>query len=438
MNFQRAINFIRKPALALLVFLYFIICFRVISRMPLGLINELISLAFVFALITLTFIDQIKVVLNGKLNYLLLILTPLIVYPFINAFVALSVYGQPYHYGILAQRYHYYMLGAFAVVYFLRKKIITVTQAEHYYVVSMYIILSIMYFFYVFINPAIFSGTEFVKLTGYKGWIYELPNEVPAGLLVYAFIRITMHNARRHLITLALTLFFFLVYGQDRSQMAAIGIVLLMFTFFHLKPSKILVYFVSGFMIISLLVTILMITAPDFIGHYTQLFGNAFTIFTGERTEEYSTSIRYVESEIALKGIAENPVLGNGFLSYQWNKGYMQFYKYFYPADIGILGNLFAFGIIGTFFYYLPFLACFKWMYDLRKNRNPFLLTSMYTLMFIFIDMQSAANNIKFIGIQAFYWGVIYYFRFYSSGESDSLSDQAPRITSEFIRPYHQ
>lgn len=417
MDVRRILKFLRKPAIAFTVFLYFLVCFRVISRMPLGLINELISLAFVLALVIITITDLSKVVLRGKVNFLLLVLAPLIIFPFINALVAYDVYGQPYHFGILAQRYHYYLLGAFAAVYFLRKRIVSEKQIENYYVGSMYIILFIMYFFYVFINPAIFSETEFVKLTGYKGWIYEFPNEVPAGLLIYAFIRITLHNAYRHFITVALTVFFFFVYGQDRSQIAAIGLVLMLFTVFHLNPAKILVYFTSALLAGGLLFTILLLTFPDFIRHYSELFGNAFTIFTGERTQEYSTSIRYVESEIALKGIAENPWLGNGFLSAQWNRGYLQFYKYFYPADIGIIGNIFAFGIIGTMFYYLPFLASFKWMIKLRKTRNAFLLTSMYTLLFIFIDMQSAANNIKFIGIQAFYWGIIYYFRYHHHEE---------------------
>lgn len=180
---------------------------------------------------------------------------------------------------------------------------------------------------------------------------------------------------------------------------------------------------VGGFLSVSLIVTLLVIADPEFVDYYVELFGNALTVITGEHTTEDSTNIRYVESEIAMKGFEKHPVLGNGFLSSQWDEGYLQFYRYFYPADIGLLGNLYVYGIVGTLFYYIPFLAAFIWMFKLRKTRDTFLLTCMYTTIFIFLDMQIAASNIKFIGIQAFFFGVLYYYRFiYEKTEKGVLS----------------
>lgn len=413
MQIHRFIHLLKKIAKPVLLVLYFLVGFRVISRMPLGVVNELLSISFLGLISLIALADISYGVLKGRINYLLLIFAPLLIYPFINAWVAQEVFGQPYKFGILSQRYHYYLLSGFAVIYVLRKNIITLQQLEQWFLRSMYLILFIMYFFYIFINPAIFSGTEFVKLTGYKGWIYEFPNGVTAGLLIYSFIRFTKDKSVKNLPGLLLSLFFFIVYGQDRSQISFIILVALMFIVFHLPLNRVLIQLTTSILMISLLVTILMLVSPDFISHYTELFSNAFTIFTGEQTQEYSTNIRYVESEIALKGFSENPWLGNGFLSSQWNEGYMQFYKYFYPADIGILGNLYVYGIVGTLFYYIPFIAAFSWMWRMRKTNDAFLLTACYTLIFIFMDMQSAANNIKFIGIQAFFFGVIYYYRFY-------------------------
>lgn len=413
MYLSNLVSFIREISRPLAVVLYFLVAFRVISRMPLGPVNEVLSALMLLLVALLASAEISSRLLRGKLNYLLLVFAPLLIYPFINAAVAQQVFGQPVRFGILAQRYHYFLLGGFAVIYVLRKNILSPEQLERYFLRSMYLILFIMYFFYIFINPAIFSGTEFVKLTGYKGWIYEFPNGVTAGLLIYSLIKFTLHKSYKNLPGLLLTLFFFVVYGKDRSQITFILLVVLMFMLFHLPLSRFLVQIISSVLLIALLFTVLMLVLPDFVSHYTELFGNALTIFTGEQTEEYSTNIRHFESEVALKGFAENPWFGNGFLSSQWNDGYLQFYRYFYPADIGILGNLYVYGIVGTVFYYIPFIAVFLWMRPMRKTNNAFLLTACYTLIFIFMDMQSAANNIKFIGIQAFFIGVVYYYRYH-------------------------
>lgn len=409
----KLIHVSKKLLLALFAFLYFMVCFRIVSRIPIGQVNEVLSLFFLLILLVIFLHETTTQLFNGRVSRLFLILLPLLIYPLINAAQAQSVFNQPYFYGLLSQRYHYFILGALLVVVSLKRHWLNLEKLENYFVYSMFIILFIMYFFYIFVNPALFSGTEFVKLTGYKGWIYEFPNGATAGLLIYGAISFLKDNRTRHLITFILSMVFFLVYGQDRSQIAIVFLVLMLFYFIHLKLTKIMVYTIAGIFIIGLVVVVLILTAPDFIAHYEELFGNALTIFTGEQTTEYSTNIRYYEAEVAMKGFSENPWLGNGFLSSQWNGGYLQFHRYFYPADIGLLGNLYVFGIIGTLFYYIPYIACFTWILQMKKINNAFILTCIYTLLFIFLDMQSAANNIKFIGTPAFFMGVIYYYRFY-------------------------
>lgn len=421
MYLSNLISVVSKLFKPLVVVLYFLVAFRVISRMPLGPMNEVLSVLILLMVTLLGAAEISSHLLRGRFNYLLLVLSPLLIYPFINAAVAQQVFGQPFRFGLLAQRYHYFLLGGFAVIYVLRKNILTTAQLEQHFLRSMYLILFIMYFFYIFINPAIFSGTEFVKLTGYKGWIYEFPNGVTAGLLIYSLIKFTLHKSIKNLPGLLLTLFFFVVYGKDRSQITFIVLVALMFMLFHLPLSRFLMQIISSLLLIALLFTVLMLITPDFVNHYTELFSNALTLFTGEQTEEYSTNIRHFESEVALKGFSENPWLGNGFLSSQWNDGYLQFYRYFYPADVGVLGNLYVYGIIGTTFYYIPFIAVFLWMRKMRKTNDAFLLTAFYTLIFIFLDMQSAANNIKFIGIQAFFIGVVYYFRYHPPDSANKV-----------------
>ncbi len=430
----KLIRLIKKVLLAFFVLMYFMVCFRIISRIPVGIVNELLSLFYLLILIAVFVHETGSQFLKGRVSILFIIFLPLLVLPLINAAQAQEVFGQPFKYGLLSQRYHYFILGAFLVVVAMKRRWISPEKMEKYFVYSMYLTLMVMYFFYIFINPVLFSGTEFVKLTGYKGWIYEFPNGATAGLLIYSAIKFLKDNKKRHIVTFLLSIIFFFVYGQDRSQIAISFIVLLVFYFLHMKPIKIIFYSITGIFLGGLVVVLLILFTPDFISHYTELFGNALTIFTGEQTTEYSTNIRHYEAAVALEGFDQHPWLGNGFLSSQWNEGYLQFHRYFYPADIGLLGNLYVFGIIGTIFYYIPYIAVFIWAMQMKKFNDAFALTAIYTLLFIFLDMQSAANNIKFIGSPAFFMGVVYYYRFYVyPGYKESL--QQERLTEAMTRP---
>src|SRR5690606_12721301 len=104
---------------------------------------------------------------------------------------------------------------------------------------------------------------------------------------------------------------------------------------------------------------------------------------------------------------------GNGFLSNQYNEGFSGMYDHFFPTDIGIMGNLFLYGIIGTLCFYLPFLAAFSYRKFLRKNNDIFLMTCQYSMLFIFSQMFIAARNIQNMGLIMFIFAVIYYFRYY-------------------------
>ncbi|MFM9055667.1 MAG: hypothetical protein ACKOQY_03135, partial [Bacteroidota bacterium] len=146
--------------------------------------------------------------------------------------------------------------------------------------------------------------------------------------------------------------------------------------------------------------------------HYIRLFANASSIVTGEKTDEHSTNIRYIEGAIALRGFSQHPWLGNGTVSAQFQGGFRGFFGYFYPGDVGILGNLFVYGLIGTIVFYIPFLLALRWSLQMRNYSPAFLMTCTYALLFVFLDMLTAAVNIKFIGLQAFCFAVIYYYRF--------------------------
>lgn len=40
-------------------------------------------------------------------------------------------------------------------------------------------------------------------------------------------------------------------------------------------------------------------------------------------------------------------------------------------------------------------------------------MTAIYGLLFTFLDMITAASNIKFMGMQSFFFALIYYYKFH-------------------------
>jgi hypothetical protein len=408
---------INKLLKAVVWILYFIISFRVLSRFPMGNAEEIAFLLLILIMTGFCLYDGFSRLAAGKLNNILLMLLPLLLLPFINAWRANDVFGQPYLFGILAQRQHYLILGAWFIIIALKRNLLTWFQLEKYFLWSMYAILFIMYFFYMLIDPVVFSDTEFVKYTGYKGWIYEFPNGVTAGLLVYSAVKILLEDKLRYLIPFTVCLWFFIYYGQDRSQLVFIAATLLIMFAASVSMQKKAFYALIGIATAGMGFLLVLFLNPELIAKYITLYGSASDIFTGNSSMESSTNIRFVEAAIAGEGIRENPWLGNGYLSTRWNDGYLQFYRYFYPSDVGILGNLYVFGIIGTLIFYLPFLAVLIWAIKLRREKDPLLLTCIYGMLFFFFDMLTAASNIKFIGLPAFFFGVVYYYRYYRKPE---------------------
>jgi hypothetical protein len=68
--------------------------------------------------------------------------------------------------------------------------------------------------------------------------------------------------------------------------------------------------------------------------------------------EDASSTGRIGETIFALQGIAKHPILGNGVLSNQWQGGaQLQQGEYFYWVDVGSIGVLYVFGILGLILY---------------------------------------------------------------------------------------
>ena len=223
-----------------------------------------------------------------------------------------------------------------------------------------------------------------------------------------------MTKQKNRFIIIALLILFYLIYFlQSRTTLVVLAITILIYFIrnFSLKEKlkNTLLYGGIGLIFITILFTLGYTSLFD---KYQVLYQNVFNVFQGESPDEASSAVRFMEFNTALEYIKKNPILGNGFISNQWNGGWHDILGYFYPVDIGILGNVFVFGILGTILIYLPYYFSLTMSREVKSN-HVFYKTCEYMLLFFFLCMFFSAVNIRDSSSIMFLVCLLYYFRYF-------------------------
>jgi len=414
-------NIVKGGFYQLLWFLFFASAFSIFGRLPNRIFVDVSSLGFLFILLVHYGFECYKSVRIKKVRNITLIMLPFLIMPIISAIQASKVFGQPIVFGLIAQRQLTMVLCAHFVATALSDSWLSKEKFEKYFIGSLHIMLFVFLVFYMFVDPARFIDTDFVTLSLNKGYRYEFPDSCIYGLFLYGLFKIWITKEKGWLLSVLLSAFYILVYLMDRTQLIAIAgtigvYVLLNFSFPRIIRTAILagVGGVIAFGALGLL-------APDFLTKNINLYVTAVETLTGEKVAESSTNVRFMESKIALDGFIKHPIMGVGFLSTKWNDGFRSLNKHFYPVDVGILGNLFVYGIIGTLVFYIPFFITWKYSRKIKSKNDALIVSSIYVLLFQFADYFTAASNQKFFGVVAVYFGIVYYYRFRKDNLEETL-----------------
>jgi len=414
-------NIVKGGFYQLLWFLFFASAFSIFGRLPNRIFVDVSSLGFLFILLVHYGFECYKSVRIKKVRNITLIMLPFLIMPIISAIQASKVFGQPIVFGLIAQRQLTMVLCAHFVATALSDSWLSKEKFEKYFIGSLHIMLFVFLVFYMFVDPARFIDTDFVTLSLNKGYRYEFPDSCIYGLFLYGLFKIWITKEKGWLLSVLLSAFYILVYLMDRTQLIAIAgtigvYVLLNFSFPRIIRIAILagVGGVIAFGALGLL-------APEFLTKNINLYVTAVETLTGEKVAESSTNVRFMESKIALDGFIKHPIMGVGFLSTKWNDGFRSLNKHFYPVDVGILGNLFVYGIIGTLVFYIPFFITWKYSRKIKSKNDALIVSSIYVLLFQFADYFTAASNQKFFGVVAVYFGIVYYYRFRKDNLEETL-----------------
>jgi hypothetical protein len=400
-----------------LLFLIYTSTFRIFATLPLESIHQSLS---TFAILLLSGYYLISLFLNfrqSRITRLDVLMWVFIIVNFLAAYKGHEVFGQPYYYGIMAQRSVLLSLSGILLISLLNKGWITINQVEKSFLYISLSLLFIFYFFFLFVNPVKFTDAEFVAYSPIRGYRYRFQFALVIMLLFYSLFKIS-HEQKSRFVVVALMIVFYLIYFlQSRTTLVVLAITILIYFARNFtlreKIRNTMIYGGLGFIAIALLFSLGYTSLFD---KYHLLYQNVFNVFLGESPDEASSAVRFMEFNTALEYIQKNPLLGNGFISNQWNGGWHDLLGYFYPVDIGILGNIFVFGIIGTLVIYLPYFFSLSMSRSVKTN-NVFFKTCEYMLLFFFLCMFFSAVNIRDSSSIMFLVCLLYYFRYHYSPE---------------------
>ncbi len=402
------------PGIAyLLLFLVFTSTFRVFATLPLETLHQTLSSVAIISL-TLYYIGSVYVDLRAsRLTWLDVLMWIFILVNFFAAYQGRVVFGQPYYFGIMAQRSVLLSISGVLLISMMNRGMIHIRQVERTFVVLSLVLLAVFYFFFLFVNPVKFLDAEFVAYSPIRGYRYRFQFALVIMLLFYSLFKISLEKRSRYYIVVLLILFYLIWYLQSRTTLAVLAITLLIFFVrnFSLREKFRNTVLYGGFALVVVAI-FFSLGYTSLFDKYQVLYKNVFNVFIGESPDEASSAVRFMEMNIALDYISKNPLLGNGFISNQWNGGWHDILGYFYPVDIGLLGNIFVFGVIGTTLLYLPYAYSYSLARQIRSN-DVFFKTCEYMLLFFFLSMFFSAVNIRDSSSIMFLVCLLYYFRFY-------------------------
>ncbi len=417
-RFPRSFRNVDKPTLYFLFLVFnFFLTYRVMLVSMFTVHELIVELAYLLFLFGYIFLRIAKRVMRQdyRLNNLEVIMAVLFFLPFIPAFSSYREWDQPFIYGLGTMREFYLLYGGLITYNLLREKKVTMKMVEKAMVTAAWMAILFFYGMSLLTDPMQFNETGFAAAHEAKGG--EAYYQFQTGFMffgsIYYPIKAFLERRYHLLIYGGIFLAYVVLFRLDRTTMAVIGFALIAFFVTKLtikqQVRNVVRFGVPLVMVIGLAILI----KPDFAKNYTMMFGEILEVASNSEEEDIDTNIRLYELDIAYRYIEKNPFFGSGKVSRQWKYGgYSYFFGYFFITDIGIIGAIFCYGIIGTAILYSQYLFA---LYFSLKNRllrdDPFLVACQFGLLAISLD--SLTNGyLTIYAAQAFTMSIIIY-RYY-------------------------
>jgi hypothetical protein len=407
---------IRQSIFLRFILVFFLVVeFSLLMHVPVPGARVVSNSLFLLLLIAFFSFYLLKSLRERQFSILLVITVPILIVPFLSAYQAQQVFGQPFIFGFLADRIKFFIISPLLLVYLLETNVLTIKTVERALMSLASAYFFIALFLYLVVDPELFRGTSFVIFSAQKGMRYNINQALVLILLFYSFYKAVDQMSIRHIVLVVLILVYLFVLVKGRSLLVTVFVALMQIFLTRLAWRQRIAFLSFTILAVVLFGTVALFFFQEGVGNFVTLFSSALDVVTGGEGQDPSAKSRVFQAGVAWEGVKNHPLLGNGFLSSQWNGGFSSEFEHFYPSDIGWLGLLYVNGLIGFILLNVPFALSFWYSRKTApENKDVFLKTMESFMFYLFLHSIFAAFAIKKIGIIVFPFAIIYFYRFYS------------------------
>jgi hypothetical protein len=302
----------------------------------------------------------VRLVLGGaRIHRLdLLIAVPMLL-PLLGAYRATVCIGQPVAFGLAAQRAFVACAGVILFSHWLRSGKIDAATLHRALLVMSWMTAIAWTLMCVFVNRDFYVRIGgIVTESAYRGTRFRYDRCLSAYAALYYTIRFVRRPSLRDGVPLLFFLGYILLVTMSRMYAVSFAVVVLAFLWQHSarlvgRRAK---YALGAAAVLCLGAGTVMIVPPAR-QYVATAFGSAFrVVLTGEATAEGSADARIRRLAAAWPSIARHPWLGNGVLSRQGEITDVEILgEHFTPVDVGILGGVYEYGVLGVLALLLPY-----------------------------------------------------------------------------------
>jgi hypothetical protein len=328
---------------------------------------------------------------SGGLTVLELSALLLLVLPVLGGARAHSLFGQPLWLGVVTLRDAFGVLIALLIAHALGRGLVSWAQVERALLVVAWCTLAHWMLLYLFVDYETYAGWgAAMSRSEFRGERLVWDRMLTAfGALYYAARALRQPNLRNGL-KAGVFAYYILFVTLSRSYAVAyvLCVLLLMLELSTVFRGRFLKYLVYGSFAALFVVVLPLVLLPDLREFITVAFGSIVdALFRGETPTEVSVASRMRQFNRALPWIQENFWLGCGKLSRQWEVARLKILTgKIVPVDLGIIGGLFVYGLIGLLVALGPFFVAGRPWLRVRADRDdPLAVACKYFIVYMLL-----------------------------------------------------
>lgn len=366
---------------------------------------------FAFSIVYLLYVllDRYSV---DEMNYYYVLMFTL---PLLSAFAANLAEGQSIPGGIIAQRHWFGLGGIFLIIYMLRTNFVTIKDFFRAIEWLGWLTLFMYLYCYVFLDAQAYKDYSFVGYSDLKGgYRFRFGVDFIAYLALYYTIKYIVYRDKMNILYSVIMLAYLFFLHQGRIVMVSILGGIFLYYLIEVSWKKTFVYMLSAGSVFLLLMTGLSLIFPQFVGRYVEQYVNVVLVFTGQETGEGSVDARLEEIAIVFLYMANYQIgwwIGVGKFGADYADPSEPITQ-IAPGDIGIIGSVMTYGIIGTVIMYAQFFIAFRSLLFVRRyQKDIYFLAAKYFLFYCFAASIAKGNLFSQPGLTAMFILIIYAFK---------------------------